>query len=86
MVLHQHVDELLGKVLQDVRVAIGDVRNEIDQVSQRDNTGIRSRRGRRHENFAMRFILVVLSAKIFNVGPAIGNNGQHWPETEEIEQ
>lgn len=34
----------------------------------------------------MRFILVVLGAKIFNVGPAIGNNGQYWPEAEEPEQ
>lgn len=33
VVLHQHVDELLRIVLQDVGVTLGDMRNKINQVS-----------------------------------------------------
>lgn len=69
MVLHQEVGELLGELLQDVRVAIGDMRDEVDQVSEGNDTVIRGRSRRGHENFAMRLILVVLGAEIFDVRP-----------------
>lgn len=70
--LHQHVDKLLGEVLQNLWIAVGNVGNEINQIAQRNDTRVRSRRGRRHENFSMRFILVVLGAKILNVRPEGG--------------
>lgn len=69
MVLRQDVHELLGKVLGDFGVAVGYVGNEIDQLAQRYDARIVGRRGRRHENFPVTFILIVLSAEVLNVRP-----------------
>lgn len=68
MVLHQHIDELLREVLGDIWVTIGDMRDEINQVAQRDDSGVVGGRGRSHEDFAVALILVVLGAEVFNVG------------------
>lgn len=67
VVLHKHIDELLREVLQDLRVSVGNVRNEVNQLAQRDNASVRRGRRRSHENFAVRLILIVLSAEILNV-------------------
>jgi hypothetical protein len=69
VVLHEHVDELLREILTDVRVTVCDMGNKINKIPQRDQTGIGSGCGRRHENLAVRFILVVLGAEIFNIRP-----------------
>lgn len=69
MVLRQDIDQLLREVLGDGRIAIGDMRNEVDQLSERDDSRIGGGRRRGHENFAVTLILVVLSAEVFNVGP-----------------
>ena len=69
VVLHEHVNELLREVLQNVRIAVGNMGDEVNEIPKRNNTGIRSGRGRGHEDFAVGFILVVLSAEIFNIRP-----------------
>lgn len=65
--LHQHVDELLREILQNLWVAIGNMRDEVNQLAQRDDTSVCSSCRRSHENFAVRLILVVLGAEILNV-------------------
>jgi hypothetical protein len=67
VVLHQHIDELLREVLQDLRVSVGNMRDEVNQLSQRDNSSVCRGRRRGHENFAVRLILVELRAEILNV-------------------
>ena len=70
MVLRQDIDELLGEILRDLRIAVGDMGKEVDQFTKRDQTRLRGRRRRRHENFPVTLILVMLSAEVLNVRSA----------------
>lgn len=49
-------------------VAIGEVSNEVDQIMERYNAGIGSRRGRLHEQLALRLVLPKLCVEVFFVG------------------
>lgn len=67
MVKREDINQLAGKVLGDLWVAIGHMGHKIYQVPQRDDAIFRRRRGRRDENLFVTFILEVLGAKFFNV-------------------
>lgn len=70
MVLHEHVHQLLWKVFRDVAIAVGHMRDEIDELPERDEAGLRAAGGRSHDDFAMALILIVLREEILHVGPA----------------
>lgn len=74
--LHQHVNELLRKVLGNIRIAIGHMGYEIDQFPQRNDPSIGGCRWRGHENLAVAFILEVLGAEILDVGSEQSHDNQ----------
>ena len=74
VMLCQHVDELLWEVLRYIWVAVGHMRNKVDQFPQRNDSSIGGGRGCCHENLAMTLILIVLGAEILDVGPGKSAN------------
>ncbi len=67
MVRGQNICELMWKVRGDCRVAIGDMGDEIDEVAERDNAGIRRRRWCLQKDVSLRLVLAVLFRKLLFV-------------------
>lgn len=54
-----------------LRIAIGDMRDKVNQVSEGDNAILRRRGGRLQEDLALVLILAVLAFEVVFVGAAI---------------
>lgn len=71
--LSEHFNQLLREFFGDIRVAVCDVRNEVDEIAERYYTRFCARRWRRHEDFTVALILVVLGAEVLHIGSVVAN-------------
>ena len=67
MMQGQHSFQVVRKVLGILRKAVCDMRNEVDQVVERDDAAGSGGRGRDQEDIALGHILLELVLKVFAI-------------------